>query len=259
MDRSNQQPDTSIATNGDVAHDGGRQVVTTEMATQGLVGHEPRDGEEGDVWIQRLGAVALPDDWEFLSCGNAFVTRRVKKGPHVVLKGPYNRRGNYRPVKGVYAPSAAIREAEDAAGASKAVREKRQVQDAARREKAEVKNRLAFERACIEFLDFARKNVELARQIARETAEHACEKHSKRVGRTAMRAFDQKVELAVRAHIRHNYTDYDKRLPDPSICPDEVYRQIKAAAQEDVDEFLDKHRKRRRTGRPPPVPKNQRP
>jgi hypothetical protein len=45
-------------------------------------------------------------------------------------------------------------------------------------------------------------------------AEHACEKSSGRVGRTAAaKSFDdESIDLAVIAHVRHNYTEYDRLL-----------------------------------------------
>jgi hypothetical protein len=48
----------------------------------------------------------------------------------------------------------------------------------------------------------------------RLVAEHACRKHSGRVGRTAAaKAFDEEaVDLAVIAHVRHVHTDYDDLL-----------------------------------------------
>jgi hypothetical protein len=47
-----------------------------------------------------------------------------------------------------------------------------------------------------------------------EIAQHACEKYSGRVGRSAMAKDleDTAIELAVRAHIRHRHTDYDRLL-----------------------------------------------
>lgn len=51
-------------------------------------------------------------------------------------------------------------------------------------------------------------------QEAIQIAEHACQKHSGRVGRTAAaKDLDPSaVELAVRAHVRHVHTDYDRLL-----------------------------------------------
>ncbi|MGA3118902.1 MAG: DUF2293 domain-containing protein [Syntrophobacteraceae bacterium] len=51
-------------------------------------------------------------------------------------------------------------------------------------------------------------------ETATEIAEHACLKHSGRVGRSAAaKSFDKNaVTLAVRAHIRHTETEYDQLL-----------------------------------------------
>ena len=48
----------------------------------------------------------------------------------------------------------------------------------------------------------------------RAIAEHACEKYSGRVGRSAAaKEFDENaIRLAVRAHVRHQYTRYDELL-----------------------------------------------
>jgi hypothetical protein len=48
----------------------------------------------------------------------------------------------------------------------------------------------------------------------RSIAEHACEKYSGRVGRTAAAKefYPDTIELAVRAHVRHQYTRYDELL-----------------------------------------------
>ncbi len=49
---------------------------------------------------------------------------------------------------------------------------------------------------------------------AASIANHACEKHSGRVGRSAAaKLFDtDMIDLAVRAHVRHSHTDYDRLL-----------------------------------------------
>jgi len=61
--------------------------------------------------------------------------------------------------------------------------------------------RKQFEEACFRFLGFAAAHTDLARSIAAETAAHACETGSGRVGRTTRIAMDEKAALAVRAHI----------------------------------------------------------
>ena len=68
---------------------------------------------------------------------------------------------------------------------------------------------------------------------AEEIARHACEKHSGRVGRTAAaKELDaDMVTLAVRAHIRHLHTEYD-RLRDAGGNK----RDSRAAVRETIDD-----------------------
>jgi len=206
------------------------------------VGYSPRDGEEGDVWLPGRGVGKIPEDWDFLPAGDACITRRVKKGPHIELCGRYNRRGRYTPTLGVFAPRAAIEAARAAAKATEAGRLDRRKSAARRRVKAESAYQHDFERACLRFLDFAPEHHELAEQIAAETTRHACEKYSGRVGRTSKLDLQSKAELAVRAHIRHQYTDYHSRLLVWKNPIDDDYREAKANANEKVDNFLEQHR-----------------
>lgn len=54
----------------------------------------------------------------------------------------------------------------------------------------------------------------------------------------------ERAALAARAQLRHAYTDYEEQLAALSVDgnDDELYRQIKAKAQDDVDGFLAAHR-----------------
>jgi hypothetical protein len=189
------------------------QDVSAPSAVKGLPVYRPRPGEEGDLWTRDFGIIRIPEGWEFLPRGDAFVTRRVKKGPHWVLGGRYNKKGGYTPVKGVFAPAAAIEETQAAAEATKAKREQARPKAARQREQAETQYRHEFEEACVRFLNFAPDHRELAQTIASETAATACQKYSGRVGRTSHLDLDEKAALAVRAYIRHNHTDYDSNLP----------------------------------------------
>jgi hypothetical protein len=66
-------------------------------------------------------------------------------------------------------------------------------------------------------------------------AEHACRKHSGRVGRSAAaKEFDpEAIRLAVIAHIRHEHTDYDELL-----CRNQDRDGARAAVQERVRTIL---------------------
>ena len=218
-------------------------VSPSDPAKQILIVYHSRPGEEASFWTSEYGSVCIPDGWEFLPPGNAYITRQVKKGHHWVLKGNYNRRGGYTPVLGVYAPSSAIKAAQAAATATETRRKKARQKSQARREKADLKYHQEFEKACLRFLGFTPAYSNLAQEIANETTAWACQKHSGRVGRTNQKDLMDKVTLAVRAHIRHRYTDYESNLPSFSdYYTDEAYREARIDAHYDADRFLKKHR-----------------
>ena len=86
--------------------------------------------------------------------------------------------------------------------------------DAARARAAEVRERLDKEYV----REFA-EHIEVEfpgcpAKTRRAIAEHACRKHSGRVGRSAAaKSFDlTAIELAVQAHVRHVHTGYDELL-----------------------------------------------
>ena len=80
--------------------------------------------------------------------------------------------------------------------------------------------------------------------------EQAAEVSSGRVGRTKTLTLDERAALAARAFIRHRYTDYEQQLAglDRDSFLAEVndfdYRQIKQAAHDAVDAYLEMHRHR---------------
>ncbi|KAI2463830.1 hypothetical protein F4781DRAFT_104596 [Annulohypoxylon bovei var. microspora] len=66
-----------------------------------------------------------------------------------------------------------------------------------------------------------------------DIVKQAMKKHSGRVGRTGMLDIVEKVQLGVRAHIRHKYTDYEKLLNN-NVSRDEARAQI----HEKVDKIV---------------------
>lgn len=80
---------------------------------------------------------------------------------------------------------------------------------------------------------------------ARRIAEHACRKHSGRVGRTEMaKRFDpEAIDLAVAARVRHAHTRYDDLLVEGWVRDD-----ARIAVRGDIEEILS--RWRRPTSRP---------
>ncbi len=70
---------------------------------------------------------------------------------------------------------------------------------------------------------------------------------SERVGRTRKLNLEEKAALAARAYIRHKHTQYEDKLVNPELILDPesyLYHEIKSEAEDEVDEFLEKHRNR---------------
>jgi len=191
------------------------------------------------------------EGWESLPPGDAFVTRQVKlMGPHWVAK---NAAKGYTKTLGIWAPKENIEAAQRLAEETSAQREAKRVVSRTQRQKQEAKYREQFAEAVSEYLDFAPKHEQLAHDIAKAVAERATEVGSERVGRTRKLSLEEKARLAARAHIRHNCTKYEDRLFDSEFQSElghylsrkiKSYGEIKSEAEEAVDKFLNRHRKR---------------
>jgi hypothetical protein len=149
------------------------------------------------------------DRLEFLPAGNAAVTRRASKYSKlraVVVRWSRARKRYER--QGILVDPEALRRAEDESLADAEIRARRQARAAELRE--------------VEDHEFVTTFASAIRQQypgcpateATEIAEHACRKHSGRVGRTAAarELSPEPIRLAVNAHIRHTHTDYDELL-----------------------------------------------
>jgi len=206
----------------------------------------PPRTESESWWCCQYGNIEIPEGWEALPPGDAFVTKQVKlMGPHWVAKKPAK---GYTRTLGIWAPKENIEAAQKLAEETRVQREGKRAISRARRERQEAKYRERFGKAVYEYLGFAPKHEKLARDIANSVAEHATQVGSERVGRTRKLPLEERAMLAARAHIRHNYTKYDDRLLNsefPLEPGDSVYREIKSEADEAVDKFLSRHRKRR--------------
>ena len=207
--------------------------------------YPPRDESES-WWCRQYGNIDIPEGWDPLPPGDALVTRQAKlMGPHWVAKKPAK---GYTRTLGIWAPKENIAAAQKLTEETRARREAKRVISRAQRERQEAKYREQFAEAVYRYLAFAPKHEKLAQDIARDVAEHATQVGSERVGRTSKLSLEEKVMLAARAYIRHNYTKYEDRLLDsefPLERGDYLYREIKFEADEAVDKFLNRHRKRR--------------
>jgi hypothetical protein len=146
---------------------------------------------------------------EFLPSGEAAVTRRATKYSKlraVVVRWSRTRKRYER--QGILVEPEAILRAEEESLADAEVRARRQVRAAERRELLDHEFVTAFASAIREQYPGCPATEEM------EIAQHACRKHSGRVGRTAAakELSPEAIRLAVIAHIRHAHTDYDELL-----------------------------------------------
>jgi hypothetical protein len=163
------------------------------------------DGERGALCL----SCADLDHLEFLASGDAAVTRRATKHSKlraVVLQWSRSRKRYER--QGILVETEAIEKAE-AECLEDADRRKRQAERRALRA-------AELDQAFVEqFAEAIRQRFpKCPMSDANRIAEHACLKHSGRVGRTAAaKQFDpDAVRLAVAAAVRHEFTNYDQLL-----------------------------------------------
>lgn len=200
-------------------------------------------------WSPDVGDVVVPDGWEFLASGDAFVTRRVKAaGVYWSAWKPKNRRGGHRRRLGLLAPAAEIDAARNAAIESADQRAAARVAGARHRERVEGDYQVELRDTVLRWLDFSSEHHDLAARIADGAAAQATVVGSGRVGRTKTLSVEERAALAARAYIRHHHTDYHDRLDNANVglgddIDDDNYRKIKRTAHDEVEAFLDAHRR----------------
>jgi hypothetical protein len=156
------------------------------------------DTKEGP-WNPEHGELVVPDDWEFLPRGDAFVTRKVKAGGiYWLLWQPRGRNRPHRRLLGLWAPRAAVEQAQALAEVTVEARGKRRVQSARQRDRREAAYREEFVTAVRGWLDFTDEFDQLAQEIAQGAAERAAVVSSGRVGRTKKLPLEERAALAAR-------------------------------------------------------------
>jgi hypothetical protein len=149
------------------------------------------------------------DHLEYLPSGDPALTRRSAKHSKIhakVLK--WSRTRNRYERQGILAEPKAIEQAMEERSADAHIRELRRQRETIRREKKDQKFIEDYANTIRKCFPDCPASEEFT------IAEHTCQKYSGRVGRSAAaKEFDpQTVALAVQAHIRHEYTNYDDLL-----------------------------------------------
>ncbi|MPZ37335.1 MAG: DUF2293 domain-containing protein [Rhizobiales bacterium] len=149
------------------------------------------------------------DHLVFLPRGDTALTRRASK--HSTLRAVvvrFSRARKRYERQGILVEEAALERAEQECLADAAARERARGRAAQHRDESDT----------LYIKEFAKRLGELFPRCPaperQAIADHACQKHSGRVGRSAAaQSFDPKaIELAVRAHVRHGHTNYDQLL-----------------------------------------------
>ena len=151
------------------------------------------------------------DHLVFLQRGDVALTRRSRKYSNlsaVVVKFSRSRRRYER--QGLLVESEALARAEKECAVDEAHRKISRERSAVVRERADKEYVARFAKE----IHFQYPGCPAAE--AESIAEHACQKYSGRVGRSsAAKTLDaETIELAVRAHIRHVHTHYDRLLSE---------------------------------------------
>ena len=151
---------------------------------------------------------------EYLPRGDAAVTRRAAK--HSALRAVAVRWSNTRKRyerQGILAQPEAIRRAEEESLGDAELRARRRERESLRREVEDERSTAAVAGKLKELFPGCPPGE------AEAIAEHACAKHSGRVGRSAAaKEFDPvALRLAVTAHIRHQHTPYNHLLGESAV------------------------------------------
>jgi len=187
-------------------------------------------GEKGALCLE----CADLDHLVYLPSGDAALTRRARKHSRlwaVVLSWSRRRRRYER--QGLLVEEEALDRAEAECLADADVREARRTREAGRRE--------VLDREYVE--EYSRRIRHrfpgMPAGLEKKISEHACLKHSGRVGRSegAKKFTERTITLAVVAHVRHEETEYDELLMSGVDRLD-----ARSLVREKIDDVLDKWR-----------------
>ncbi len=169
----------------------------------------------------------VPDGWDLLPPGDAALTRRIKKdGPTWTVK---EKKGRKMFSRGIWAPAERIEALRAALEKERQDPSYQKKLDAGRlrREKEQVAYVEDFERSVFDYLAFAPKYDDLAREMASRIAKFATPVGSGTVARTKLIPIERRAEAATIAWMRHQTTAYDGMIiPREKGKRREVRRQL---------------------------------
>lgn len=190
----------------------------------------------GGYWSPDCGEFnGLPAGWCLLPRGDTSLTRRVRKGPYWVLMKKAKR---YSVELGTLAPEQNIEEAFEELGGREAAAARMEDKEKTQRRREERMTEMLGDSIRTLFPEMPDEDVEEVLGISRRGGAVGSAQWLYFSNLEEMRAaYDHAAALAVRAHVRHRYTDYDERL-DRSPDDKETRVEARRAAAPAIDEKL---------------------
>ncbi|KAK4138133.1 hypothetical protein BT67DRAFT_346259, partial [Trichocladium antarcticum] len=164
----------------------------------------------------------MPTDYKFVPKGNVYITKNCRKETHAANKTLYVVLDKRNKPIGLRCPIP-IHDSVMHKNLATATQRAMAVQ------KRDTAIEDGFEEAMLKL--FPKTPKESIPQILK----HSLKKHSGRVGRTGSKTLDDRVKLAVRAHIRHVHTNYEQLLRRGVPRPDaraQVWDKLNETARE---------------------------
>ncbi|MCL4553069.1 MAG: DUF2293 domain-containing protein [Candidatus Marsarchaeota archaeon] len=198
----------------------------------------------GGYWAPVHGEVSIPKNWELLKTGDAGLTRAVRKvGPYweVVEKAR-----QFTKVIGTLAPAQLIEKVRTERAACAEELETKRAASAKSRKRKELLKSGKLRAEIIKYLEFRSEFEKEAQEIAESVVSWTTPVGSGTVGRSQSLSPAEIAERAVRAHLRHEMTNYDQRLDELrqlGILDDDSRDGAKRDAAKDVDAWLAERRR----------------
>ena len=193
-------------------------------------------------WCKKYGEFnGMPDDWSILPKGDGVLTRTVRKGPYWILM---KKRPDYSEVIGTIAPTENIERAFiELGGEDGAInRQKGKEEGQYKREKILTKR---LEAAIIRsFPNIPEEDLSTVLKTSRSEGAVGTAQwlYFSTVG--SDESFDRAAYLSVRAHVRHQHTNYDEILSNSfqGFYSDEARSDARHNVADKIEEILDKWR-----------------
>lgn len=182
---------------------------TVQEPTGGrIVAKEIKVWGEGIKGLWSFGkTVDIPKGYVEVPTGDPFITRKIKAlAKTVYVRMNKRKRSGYSRAIGILATKKVVEKALNEAEATENIRAEKRVLSAVYREKREIKARGRTTQKVLESYP------NMPEDEARQIVGHAFEVGSGRVGRSSLFELDAKIDLAVKAHVRHVHTEYEELL-----------------------------------------------